>query len=383
MSSARQLLIILLLITLALIFLTGEISSPFFFLLYFLTFAVAFFFNPKIVFVVTAGLIILLFPSSLKTDLTRNLIMLFSLFLLSPIAFFLGSDYQQKRKAKTMIRNMKKKAKIIEEEIADVLRDNKQILNKRTANKLSETLAALLLLVACYLLLAPAAQAQTMSNKDYKIKMQGFNSISGTTNNADYNIRSTAGELSPIVSEGVNFKVRTGTENIASSLPFSVSLSSEIIDFGSLTPTNPIVRTLDLNIYSLSAYGYSILAYENHPLQSENANIPDTTCDNGECSHESAKEWINTLTYGFGYRCDNVIGVDCDSSFSNAEGTPSGPNFYKHFADGSNRQAEQSVMSGIGSKNKQARMSYRVNIAGNQAEGIYSNIVTYIAVPSF
>ena len=140
MFSAKQLLIILLLITLALIFLTGEISSPFFFLLYFLTFSVAFFFNPKIVFLVTGTLIILLFPSTLRTDLTRNLIMLFSLFLLSPIAFFLGSDYQQKRRIKKTMQDIKQKEKIIEKKVEDVLRDNRQILNKRTAKSLSEEL---------------------------------------------------------------------------------------------------------------------------------------------------------------------------------------------------------------------------------------------------
>ena len=141
MFSAKQSLTILLLITLSLIFLTGEISSPFFFLLYFLTFSVAFFFNPKIVFLVTGTLIILLFPSTLRTDLTRNLIMLFSLFLLSPIAFFLGSDYQKKQQAKKKMEDMKQEAQEIEADIKGVLRDTKQILNKRTARKLSEALA--------------------------------------------------------------------------------------------------------------------------------------------------------------------------------------------------------------------------------------------------
>ena len=141
MFSAKQSLTILLLITLSLIFLTGEISSPFFFLLYFLTFSVAFFFNPKIVFLVTGTLIILLFPSTLRTDLTRNLIMLFSLFLLSPIAFFLGIDYQKKQQAKKKKEDMKQEAQGIEADIKGVLRDTKQILNKRTAKRLSEALA--------------------------------------------------------------------------------------------------------------------------------------------------------------------------------------------------------------------------------------------------
>ena len=229
-------------------------------------------------------------------------------------------------------------------------------------------------------LFLPPAGGQSMSNKDYKIKMQGFNTISGTTTNTDYQLRSTVGDLSPVISEGVNFKVRAGLENIASTLPFSVSLSSDLIDFGSLSPTNPIVRTVDLSVYSLSISGYSVIASQDHPLQinpdASGANIPDATCDNGECSQEKAGIWINTLTYGFGYRCDNIIGADCDSSFSKT-------NFYKHFADISNGQSSQSVMAGIGSKNKDVRLSYKINISGNQVPGTYTNIITYIAVPNF
>lgn len=224
------------------------------------------------------------------------------------------------------------------------------------------------------------AGAQTMSNKDYIIKMQGFNTISGTTANTDYSIRSTAGDLSPVVSEGVNFKVRTGLENIASTLPFSVSLSENLIDFGSLSRTNPIIRTVTLSIYSLSTFGYSVIASQDHPLQMNppagGPTIPNTTCDNGQCSQENAEAWTNILTYGFGYRCDNVTGLDCDSSFAK-------PNFYKHFADISNAQSPESVMAGIGSKNKDVRISYKVNISGNQAQGVYNNIITFIAVPNF
>lgn len=225
------------------------------------------------------------------------------------------------------------------------------------------------------LFLASAA-AQTMSNKDYIIKTQGLNSISGVTAGQDYKVRSTLGDLSPAVSEGVNFRVRSGFENIVSALPFSVSLSSDIIDFGTLSPTNPIIRTVDLNVYSLSLYGYSVLASEDHALKSEKDSIPDTTCDNGECSEENSGQWTNALTYGFGYRCDNATGIDCDNSFSNST-------FYKSFPNTSSSKFPQSVMSGIGSKNKSSRLSYKVNISGNQAQGVYTNIITYIAVPNF
>lgn len=231
-----------------------------------------------------------------------------------------------------------------------------------------------------FILNTGTALAQTMSNDNYIIKMQGFNSLSGVTSGEDYKLRSAVGDLSPVVSEGVNFRVKTGFESLASSLPFSISLSSNIVDFGILSPTNPIIRTVDLGINSLTAYGYSVLVFENEPLAtippSDKIIIPDTTCDFGACSTENAAQWTNALTYGFGYRCDNITGVDCDSSFVK-------PNFYKHFPDIANNDDPQSVMAGIGANNKSTRLSYRVNISGTQAQGIYNNVITYIAAPNF
>lgn len=236
-------------------------------------------------------------------------------------------------------------------------------------------------LAACYLLLTTtSAHAQTMSNDNYIIRMQGFNAISGVTAGNDYKVRSTVGDLSPVVSEGVNFKIKAGFENLASTLPFSISLSSDIVDFGLLSPTNPIIRTVDLGMNSLNAYGYSVLVSENEPLTTippaSAAFIPDTTCDNGQCGTEDASEWINTLTYGFGYRCDNVAGVDCDNSFTKA-------NFYKHFPDITNNDDPQAIMAGIGANNRASRISYKVNVSGNQAQGTYNNLVSFIGVPNF
>lgn len=210
--------------------------------------------------------------------------------------------------------------------------------------------------------------------------MQGFNSISGITAGKDYQLRSTAGGLTQTTSEGVNFKVKTGLENLASVVPFSISLSSNIVDFGTLNPTNPIIRTVDLRVNSLTVYGYSVIVFEDKSLTTippvSKAFIPDTTCDNGGCGTENAAEWTNALTYGFGYRCDNITGANCDSSFAKT-------NFYKHFPNVQNNDDAQSIMAGVGSNDKQARISYKVNIPGNQAQGIYNNIITYVGVPNF
>jgi hypothetical protein len=249
-------------------------------------------------------------------------------------------------------------------------------------------------------LFSPIANGQTMSNNDYIIIMQGFNVVSGTTTGEGYKLRSTLGGFNPIVSEavseseGVNFKAKAGFESLTATLPFSISLSSDIVDFGTLSPTNPIIRTINLSTHSLTVYGYSVLVFENEPLAtippSSKTFIPDTTCDNGKCDAQNASEWTNALTYGFGYRCDNVTrlpspggeatggqaGMDCDSSFVS-------PSLYKHFPDVANNDDLQSIMAGIGSSNNEARISYKVNVSETQAQGTYSNIVTYIGVPNF
>lgn len=233
----------------------------------------------------------------------------------------------------------------------------------------------------------PFAHAETMSNQNYVIKTQELETTSGNTTSEGNSPKSTAENLNSSVSEGVNFKIRRGFENLAPASPFSVSLSTDIIDFGALTPTNPIVRTLDLDINSGTIYGYSILVFENqsltiippaelNPTATSKAIIPDTTCDNGQCSIENASEWSNALTYGFGYRCDNLIGADCDSSFIKN-------GYYKHFPNIASNDDPLSIMSGIGANGKKVRISYRVNIPGTQSQGIYSNIITYIAVPNF
>jgi hypothetical protein len=142
---------------------------------------------------------------------------------------------------------------------------------------------------------------------------------------------------------------------------------------------------------SFTTYGYSVLVFENEPLTiippTSKMFLPDTTCDNGACGTENSAEWTNALTYGFGYRCDNLTGADCDSSFAKA-------NFYKHFPDIANNDDPASIMAGIGSNNKKARISYKVNIPGYvreqapnvpgaQTQGVYNNIITYIAIPNF
>jgi hypothetical protein len=175
-----------------------------------------------------------------------------------------------------------------------------------------------------------------------------------------------------------NYTIKNGFEDFQSNSPFVFSISQTLIDFGTLSPNNPILRTNILSTVPSSVYAYSVFSLENHGLASNKGDsIPDTTCDNGSCTQSMSAPWNSLLTYGFGYRCDDLIGSDCGDGFSNKS-------FYKQFTDTSKSEMQETVLSGTGGKKeRKSQITYKVNISASQAKGIYSNVVTYIAVPSF
>lgn len=226
--------------------------------------------------------------------------------------------------------------------------------------------------------IAPSG-ALTMSNENFILQMGNLNTAAGISKGEDYRLDQTVGQTAPGLYSGANYKVRAGFQYIHSITAFKFTISETLIDFGILSATNPVSRTNNLTVSSRSPHGYSVSTFENRPLLSPltNALIPDTTCDNGSCSQSSPAVWTSILTYGFGYRCDNVNGNDCESSFSDK-------NAYKQFADSSREENPETLMSGKNSaRGRETQITYKVNISGAQPAGLYSNVITYIAAPTF
>ena len=127
-----------------LIFSTGSITSPLFFLLYFLGFGVAFVFEPVITFVFVLGAVIVLLPDALQNDVTDSLIKLSSLILISPLAFFFGREYRQNEKENEEIEALKERTKdsadTISEDIEEVIKDERENLKDKDMQKLNEIL---------------------------------------------------------------------------------------------------------------------------------------------------------------------------------------------------------------------------------------------------
>jgi len=260
--------------------------------------------------------------------------------------------------------------------------------NKKILQDLLKYWYLLVVFVFIGSILAQGANAQTMSNGTYKLQMGNLNSIAGESSSSNYNLSITSGETAPGLYEGANFKVKAGFQYVPrGSSVFSFSVSNTLIDFGILSPTNPVSRATTLTVSNSSAPSYQITASENHQLlvAKTGAIIADTTCDRGTCTQNQASEWASTLTYGFGYRCEaiSIISngakssacIENDTSFST-------PNYFKQFADTSKKEKAQIVVKGGKGSGQKATITYKVNISSSQAAGNYSNSVTYIAVPN-
>ncbi|MFH1536223.1 MAG: hypothetical protein ABIC96_04120 [Patescibacteria group bacterium] len=242
----------------------------------------------------------------------------------------------------------------------------------------------ILVLTFAFCTLRLSALALTMSNSNYSIDMGNFNMASGVTSNSNEKLGFTVGQTAPGLFSGPNYLVKSGFQYInvasaSSSIVFTFSIDQTTIDFGTISATDPVTRTNKLSVSSGATNGYSITAVENQPLTDSSSHeiIPDTTCDNGSCSESLSAPWANTLTYGFGYRCDNEEASDCATGFSDST-------FYKQFSDSLKKETPQIIMSSVKSSlSAKAKITYKVNVSGMQAAGVYGNVITYIATPTF
>ncbi len=167
------------------------------------------------------------------------------------------------------------------------------------------------------------------------------------------------------------------TNPVESNIPLTFTITNSILSFGILSPTTPVYRTTNIYIKNFIK-GTIVTAYEDHPLliSATSMTIPDSTCDNGSCSETTSSLWENTLTYGFGYRCDDIIGKSCPVDFGLK-------NYYRQFSDLSKNELTQVIMSENTSSNIEAQITYKINTSKTQTKGSYSNTITYIASPGY
>lgn len=226
--------------------------------------------------------------------------------------------------------------------------------------------------------------AQTFTSPTYNIEFGNFNMTSGKKKSASFTLTDTVGQNAPGKYDSNGYTVKAGFQYIYDSMEkFSFSISDIDLPFSSMAPNVGSTQTNTITITTPSAHGYEILAIANHPLLGNNYTIPDTTCDNNDCSKTTSAPWTLSTAYGFGF---NAIGINTSGVATNI-GTSNyftDSTYYRPFADFSNDDIPQIFMS-ENSKvtNRLARITYKVNISINQPAGTYSNLINLIAVPKY
>lgn len=238
-----------------------------------------------------------------------------------------------------------------------------------------------LLFLISYFLFTPAnAGALTMSNNNYLLQ-SSLDSTTGTLNNSTYKLEGSVGQNSPDAAKSQDYSLTQAPQPKSSAariVPFLFRISETIIDFGTLSPTNPVTRQHVITTQTGSAFGFTLYGSSNQPLTNiQNAIIPHTTCDNGQCNTDNSSVWTSTLTYGFGYRCEDKKSISCKTGFSKQ-------NYFKQIPNVSSQEDAVVILgSALPFYTSEAVLTYKLNVSGTQPQGNYENTITYIAVPSY
>ncbi len=152
----------------------------------------------------------------------------------------------------------------------------------------------------------------------------------------------------------------------------SFSLDSDQISFDPLAPTNPLTRAQNLTLKSASIPSAMISLIQDQLFTDfVNNQIPNTSCDNGTCTLKKSDLWSNTLTYGFGFRCEGTF--VCEKAFTENDAFRPLP-----LQDSEAFDINYPISTDI----DHLRYTYKLNVAGSQPRGTYRSNIRYIILPN-
>lgn len=228
-----------------------------------------------------------------------------------------------------------------------------------------------------FLFTSPVNAMQTLYSPSYQVQMSNLNMGAGTSDSTSFTVNQTMGQSIQGEFDSTGYKVLAGFQYINPFIPFSFTLSSVDINFGSLVPNTPSTQTNTLRVTSGSAHGYTVQVIADHALKLTTASttIPNTSCNLAlTCSTTDATPWTDSSAYGFGY---NMAGTDVDEAdFVNST-------YYRPFPIQDVDQPAIIMERSSIATDSAAISTYKINIDGTQDAGTYTNSLQYIAIPSF
>lgn len=223
------------------------------------------------------------------------------------------------------------------------------------------------------------AHAERLESDSYVIQFGNFNVTSGEKSSANYNVTDTVGQTAAgaFGEYGTSgYFVGAGFQYIYQIKTFEFIISDLTMDLGELVDGAFGTDTHTLEITTRGAGGYTIYAYEQHPLRLPGTSniIPDTTCDSGTCTTTSASVWTNANVGGFGF---NIQGDDIPSDFVNNT-------YFRPFANDEAAAQMQAVMSSQNiALQRTSTVTYQAAKKGDTAAGQFQTAVVYVAVPGY
>jgi len=230
-----------------------------------------------------------------------------------------------------------------------------------------------------------SVQAQHFTSPSYIIDWGNFNVTSGKKNSANYSLTDTVGQMAPGLFSATGYQVRSGFQYIYDTLnnAFSFEISSLDIAFGTLAPSVGVTQTHTITITTPSGHGYTISSFATSGFNNLiGLTIPPTVCDTSTCSSSTSAPWTQTTVYGFGF---NAVGLNSSGVATNV-GTSQFFTDTSHFRPFAINPAlsAPSLMSELSPvKNRQARLTYKVNVSPLQPEGYYQTSIVYQAIPQY
>lgn len=221
---------------------------------------------------------------------------------------------------------------------------------------------------------SPVYGQTRMDSTNYRIDYGNINVTSGEKSSDNYNVTDTIGQFAPGRYTSDGYLLRAGFQYIYSIVPFYFSISKTSIPFGTITPQIPGIDSALLTV-SNGNTGYQVTAIEDHELTKEGgAIIPNTSCDAGTCTTITAAPWNSNAIYGFGY---TMNGDDIPTTFINT-------NYFRPFPSEANTESPAVIMSSSSAGNqREATITFKVNISKTQDAGIYQNIIRFTAIPRY
>lgn len=209
----------------------------------------------------------------------------------------------------------------------------------------------ILFIITIYIPLSADIYAQQMSNDEYILDLEILpNSITPSPT------------LKPI---------KEPNKNTTSRLDFT--LESTTIQFGEIHPGEPILRKHSLKVQA--DRGFQVLVSEDKNLTaSDSSKIQDTTCDQGNCSEVTGASWLSPLTFGFGYRCNNLKGEACSPQFEVTSN-------YRQFPNAELNERAQPLLIYPGKGTNLVEIIYKVNIPPASTSNSFNNNIEYIILP--